>query len=56
MLRVWDVRSGNEVAARKAHSGETWAVTFADGGKTLLSAGGDWKQPGEVKRWDAAKL
>jgi WD40 repeat protein len=52
-VRVWDTKTGKEVAAFPAHAGETWSVAFAPNGKTLVSGGGDWKQPGEVRLWDA---
>lgn len=51
-IRVWDLASGREVAALKAHAGETWAVAFTPNGKTLVSAGGDWNKPGEVRLWE----
>jgi WD40 repeat protein len=51
-LRVWSLDDGREVAALKAHTGETWAVAFTPDGKTLVSGGGDWNQPGEVCLWE----
>lgn len=53
-VRVWDIDEKHEVFSTKAHAGETWAVRFTPDGKTLVSAGGDWNQPGEVRRWNAA--
>src|SRR5262249_31308772 len=47
-----DVKTGKEVAAFRAQAGETWAVAFGPSGKTLVSGGGDWKKPGEVRLWD----
>ncbi len=52
---VWGVEPGKELAARKAHDGEAWAVAFSPDGKTLASGGGDWGKPGTVKLWDTAK-
>ena len=52
-VRVWEIESKREVFSVKAHAGETWAVAFTPDGKTLASGGGDWNQPGEVRRWDS---
>lgn len=51
-VRVWDLATKEVVFSTKAHAGETWAVAFTPDGKTLASAGGDWNQPGEVRRWE----
>ena len=51
--RIWDIRQKKEVTSIKAHEGETWAVAFSPGGKSLVTGGGDWNKPGEVRLWDA---
>lgn len=51
-VRVWDVESKKEIANLRAHEGETWAVAFSPDGATLISGGGDWHKPSEVRLWD----
>lgn len=53
-VRVWDLRTGKVTASFRPHAGETWAVAFTPDGRTLLSGGGDWNQPGEVVVWDTS--
>jgi WD40 repeat protein len=53
-VRVWERESKKEVALLKVHEGEMGAVLFTPDGKTLISGGGDWNKPGEVRLIDAA--
>jgi WD40 repeat protein len=50
-VRVWDLKTLKERATLRAHAGDAWAVAFSPDGKTLVSGGGDWNRPGEVKLW-----
>jgi WD40 repeat protein len=51
---VWDTASGREQASLKGHGGDVWSVLFTSDGKTLVSVGGDWEKPSEIKLWDTA--
>ena len=53
-VEVWDLAAQKRRAVLKASAGDVWSVAFAPDGKTLVSGGGDWRQPGEVRLWDTA--
>lgn len=38
----------------KAHDGDVWSLAFTSDSKTLISGGGDWNKPGQIKVWDSA--
>jgi WD40 repeat protein len=42
-----------EAFSFKAHDGDVWSLAFTPGAKTLISGGGDWNKPGQVKLWNA---
>jgi WD40 repeat protein len=44
---------GKEALSFKAHDGDVWSLAFTPDGKTLISGGGDWNKPGQVKLWNA---
>jgi WD40 repeat protein len=59
-LKVWDLSSGKEIQAWKAHATEVGAVAFSPDGTRVLSGTGvfdfdrqRWTS-GELKGWDAA--
>lgn len=52
-VQIWDVESGKKLHSFKAHDGDCWAVRYSPDGKTLITGGGDWGRPGEVRFWDA---
>jgi len=51
---VWDVPARKRRAVLQASAGEVWSVAFTPDGKMLVSGGGDWRRPGEVRLWDTA--
>lgn len=51
-VQLWDVEMGKRLQSFKAHDGDCWAVKYSPDGKTLITGGGDWGKPGEVKFWD----
>jgi WD40 repeat protein len=56
-VRVWDVRSGKEVARFPQQQGPVGAVAFSPDGAALVSGGAGqpvtvWTFPGGVKRWE----
>jgi WD40 repeat protein len=51
-VQVWNVKKWEMQSSFKAHDGDCWAVKFSPDGKTLITGGGDWGKPGEVKLWD----
>lgn len=51
-VQLWDEPSRKQLKSFKAHDGDCWAVKFSPDGKTLITGGGDWGKPGEVKLWD----
>jgi WD40 repeat protein len=55
-VRLWDLRNRNQRGEQRAllrgPSGMILTVTFAPDGKTLVSAGGQWKNFGEITVWD----
>ncbi len=48
VVRVWDVRSGAQVAELKGHDAEVHAVAFSPDGQWLAAAG----RPGALWLWD----
>ncbi len=50
-MKVWDVATRKETTLT-GHAGDVWGVAFTPDGKTLVSGGGDWNRPGDVKLWD----
>jgi WD40 repeat protein len=54
-VKIWDVKTGDEVAAWEAHAGRTTAVAFSPDSKNLATGGGIWNGPGEFAVWDVTK-
>jgi WD40 repeat protein/tRNA A-37 threonylcarbamoyl transferase component Bud32 len=52
-VKLWDARSGTEIATLRGHTDRVNAVVFSPDGSRLASAAGEWGKPGEVKLWDA---
>jgi WD40 repeat protein len=61
VVRLWDVASGEVVAALKGHAGAVWSVAFSPDGKTLIAGsgqldpGGTRYIAGEMKVWDVPR-
>jgi WD40 repeat protein len=53
-VKVWDTATWQERFQIAAHKGDAWSVTYSPDGKTLITGGGDWNQPGQIKVCDAA--
>jgi WD40 repeat protein/tetratricopeptide (TPR) repeat protein/tRNA A-37 threonylcarbamoyl transferase component Bud32 len=55
-VKVWDLRTGEDVFTLRGHSGGVYGVVFSPDGKRLASASADNMKgtPGEVIIWDAA--
>jgi len=51
-VKVWDVRSGQEVLTLEGHTGFVDCVAFSPDSQLLVSAGGDRT----IKVWDARPL
>jgi WD40 repeat protein len=54
MVKVWNVADGSVAREFAGHPGWVYAVRWADGGKTLLSAGAAPKLRGHLAAWDVA--
>ncbi len=52
-LRLWNVVTGLPTLVLKGHTGGVDSVAFSPDGSRLVSAGGEFKMPGEIKVWDA---
>ena len=55
-VKLWDVKSGKELAGFTAHDDRVYAVAFTNDGKTLISGGGMQYKRGEAKLWDVAAI
>jgi WD40 repeat protein/serine/threonine protein kinase len=59
VVKLWDVRSGQEVGTFGGHKESVLSVTFTRDGKSLAAGCGQWRRrdlpvPVEVKVWDLA--
>src|SRR5262249_1464804 len=52
-VRLWDTRTGQQVAVLRGHAGPVLGVAFSPDGRRLASCGG-YRGKGEIKIWDAA--
>jgi WD40 repeat protein/tetratricopeptide (TPR) repeat protein len=52
-VKVWDVRTGQELLSLKGHPGDVTSLAFSPDGKRLAGAVGERGKPPEVKVWDA---
>jgi|GEM_PF-2009264 len=48
-VKLWV--DGAEQISVKSHQGDAWSVAFSNDGQFLVSGGGDWKKPGDIKIW-----
>tara|TARA_B100000949_G_C14048876_1_gene352701 strand:+ start:163 stop:336 length:174 start_codon:yes stop_codon:yes gene_type:complete len=51
---MWDAVSGQETLALKGHRERVHSVAFSSDGKRIVSGGGAYNKPSELKVWDAA--
>jgi WD40 repeat protein len=51
-VKLWDAKSGAEIAAWEGHPEETKSIAFSPDGQTLATGGGIWNGPGEFTLWD----
>ena len=51
--RIWSLPSGKPVTPLLKHLGAVWHVEFSEDGSTLVSAGGKFKQSGDIRVWNA---
>jgi WD40 repeat protein/tRNA A-37 threonylcarbamoyl transferase component Bud32 len=54
-VRIWDARSGEELHRLSGHTSFVQDVAFSPDGKWLASSSGTFRNPGEVKVWDAVR-
>jgi WD40 repeat protein len=54
-VQVWEVATGKVTASLDGHDGDAWSVCFTPDGKSPVSGGGDWGNPGSVKLWTTWK-
>jgi len=52
ILRIWDIRKGEEAVALEGHSGAMSSITFSGNGYIIASTGND----NTVKLWDLRKM
>jgi WD40 repeat protein len=50
-VRLWDVRTEQQVALLRGHAGPVLGVAFSPEGRRLASCGG-YRGKGEIKIWD----
>ena len=50
-VQVWDLPALKPRWQIDGHKSDVWSVAFDADGKTLVSANGDWNEPGEIKFW-----
>jgi WD40 repeat protein/serine/threonine protein kinase/tetratricopeptide (TPR) repeat protein len=53
--KVWDTRTWKPLFDLKGHTGGVASAAFSPDGTRIVTAGGDFNVPGEVKVWDAQK-
>jgi WD40 repeat protein/tetratricopeptide (TPR) repeat protein len=53
--KVWDARTWMPVFDLKGHTGAVTSIGFSPDGTRIITAGGDFNVPSEVKVWDAQK-
>jgi WD40 repeat protein len=53
VVKVWDARSGAEIATLRGHTSWVNSVAYSPDGTRLASAGGEPRKLGEIKVWDA---
>jgi WD40 repeat protein/tetratricopeptide (TPR) repeat protein len=53
--KVWDTRTWKPLFDLKGHTGGVSSVAFSPDGTRIVTGGGDFNVPGEVKVWDAQK-
>jgi WD40 repeat protein len=51
-VKIWDMRTGQEVCTLQGHAGPVYGVTFSPDGRRLATANAD----GSVKIWDGTPL
>ncbi len=54
-VKVWDARTGTALFELQGHTGDVSCVSFSADGTRVVTIGGDWGMPDELKVWDAVK-